>query len=484
MRNVIVFLALIVCGFAEEKKPNVLLIAIDDLNDWVGCIQGQGFVKTPNIDRLAKRGMLFTNAHCQAPICGPSRASMMTGLLPSTTGIYGQIKDDKIRQSNKVTKDIIFLPEYFTKHGYLTLGKGKIFHGFAPKGVFKIAGGRAKGFGPYPAKRENWPTPEILKNVFTKQKYRTSTNWGAFPDKDEKMPDYHTAEWAVEHLGKKYDKPFFMAVGFLRPHVPWHVPAKWYKDYPIKSIKLPPYKSDDLEDLPAISKRIHEMPQMPTAEWAKKSGKWPEIIQSYLACITFVDDCVGKVLEALDKSEHAKNTIVILYSDHGYHMGEKNRFAKHSLWERATKVPLIISVPGGKNGVCKKPVGLIDLYPTLLELCKLPAYKRNEGHSVKSLLSNPEGEWKYAALTTYVKNNHAVRTERYRYIKYQDGSEELYDHKTDPNEWNNLAGKSEFSELKKKLQEHLPKVNVPWTKHSSYLTNDFFKEVMKSRKKR
>ena len=225
-------------GKSQAQQPNVLMICVDDLNDWLGCMQGHPNTITPNMDRLAKNGVLFTNAHCQAPICGPSRASIMSGLRPSTTGIYGQISDENIRNAGEETKDIIFLPEYFKNNGYYTMGKGKIFHGFAPEGVFDEAAGREKGFGPKPEKRFKW------------DKKGTSTDWGAFPETDAEMPDYRTAKWAVEKLQADYDKPFFLTAGFVRPHVPWYVPQKWFDMHPVDGVETPPYKKDDFLDLP------------------------------------------------------------------------------------------------------------------------------------------------------------------------------------------------------------------------------------------
>ena len=330
MKRFVVVCMVLTCAsvvVGAERKPNVLMIAVDDLNDWVGFLSGHANAYTPNMDRLAARGTVFENAHCQAPICGPSRASLMSGLLPSTTGIYGQIKDDQIRKDNAATKNVTFMPEYFRNAGYKTMGIGKLFHDHAPKGVFEVSGGRKGGFGPYPKKRIKWPTPEVNKKIFLGKKYKTSTDWGAFPDKDEKMPDYDNATWAVDQLQQVHDRPFFLAVGFARPHVPWLVPQKWFDLHPIDKVQLPPYVKGDQDDVPEISKRMHEMEQMPTAEWAQSSGKWKEIVQAYLACTSFADACVGRVLDALDKSTYADNTIVVLWTDHGYHLGEKNPFA-------------------------------------------------------------------------------------------------------------------------------------------------------------
>ncbi len=450
-------------------RPNVLFIAIDDLNDWLGCMNGHPNTKTPNMDRLAARGVLFQNAHCQAPLCGPSRASLMTGLRPSTTGIYGMIDDDKIKENNEVTADIIFLPEYFKQQGYHTMGIGKLFHEHAPKGLFDESGGRYKGFGPAPEERFVW-------DGFGGENYgRTSTDWGAFPAQDSLMPDHHSAQWAKERLNRNYDKPFFLAVGFLRPHVPLYVPQPWFDMHPVDQLKMPPYKPDDLEDVPPVALQINDLPMMPSTEWAIKNNQWDDMVQSYLACVSFVDAQVGKLLAALDNSEYAENTIIVLWSDHGYRMGEKGTFAKHCLWEEATQTPLIFSGPGiPSSKVVNEPVELLSIYPTLLELSGLPAYPSNEGKSLVPLIEGTTTHTNWNAITTFGMNNHAVRTKDFRYIRYEDGGEELYDHKVDPNEWNNVAGEEKYQEEKKKLKKLLPANNAPWTEHSSYGFQPYF----------
>ncbi len=460
---------------ATDNRPNVLFIAVDDLNTWLGCLTNYSNTKTPNIDRLAARGVLFSNAQCQAPLCGPSRASLMTGLRPSTTGIYGMIDDDIIRsESNPSTKDIVFLPEYFKNQGYHTMGIGKLFHEHAPEGVFDESGGRVKGFGPVPAKRFVWDGHGTADR---KNYGRTSTDWGAFPEADSLMPDHQSADWAVERLGRKYDKPFFMGVGFLRPHVPLYVPQKWFDMHPIEGIQVAPYQSDDLDDVPTVGLQINDLPMMPTTEWAKKSGEWPKIIQAYLASVSFVDYQVGRVLDALEESGYADNTVIVLWSDHGYRLGEKGTFAKHGLWESATKAPLMFAAPDLPMGkVIGAPVELLSIYPTLLELCGLPAYGKNEGKSLVSLMQGEGASEKPIALTTYGMNNHAVVSEQYRYIRYEDGKEEFYDHKNDPNEWNNQADNPEYAREKASLEKHIPKVNAKWDAHSSYTFQPYFVE--------
>ena len=460
--------------FIRSSKPNVLFIAIDDLNDWIGCMGGHPNTVTPNIDRLAARGTIFSNAHCQAPICGPSRACLMSGLLPSTTGIYGQIEDEDIRRSNASTRECTFLPEYFKQNGYKTMGIGKLFHRHAPEGVFDISAGRVPGFGPKPAQRMKW------EGKSGPDYGGTSTDWSAFPDNDEEMPDFQSAQWARARLAEKHDKPFFLAVGFLRPHVPWHVPQKWFDLHPVDQLEMPPYLPNDYDDIPDIGRRIADLPMMPTTEWAIQSGEWGNIVQAYLACISFVDHYVGEILKTLNESRYADNTIVVLWSDHGYHIGEKNRFAKHSLWEEATRTALIISAPGLAHGqTCRKPVGAIDIYPTLLDLCGLTPNPLNEGHSLEPLLKNTFEPWDHIALTTYGRNNHSVRDEHFRYIRYEDGSEEMYDHRNDKDEWTNLADSAAYDVEKRRLMRCLPEINEPWAPTSKYDFNKYFSEQRK-----
>jgi iduronate 2-sulfatase len=458
-----------------QAHPNVLFIAVDDLNDWLGCMKGHPNTLTPNFDELASRGVLFTNAHCQAPLCGPSRASLMTGLRPSTTGIYGMIDDNKIKSDNDATRDIIFLPEYFKSHGYHTMGIGKLFHHHAPDSLFDESGGRYPGFGPLPEKRFVWDG----YGTSDRERYgRTSTDWGAFPEADSLMPDHQSVDWAIERLKGKYEEPFFLAVGFLRPHVPLYVPQKWFDLHPVETLEMTPYKPDDLDDAPPVALLINDLPMMPTTDWAIENHQWANIIQAYLACVSFVDFELGRLLDALKESRHAENTVIVLWSDHGYRLGEKGTFAKHALWETATRAPLIFAAPQLPKGkLIDTPAEMLSIYPTLLELCGLPAYSRNEGLSLFQLMMEKEPEAiESVAITTYGMNNHGIRTPRYRYIRYEDGGEELYDHNVDPNEWFNLAGKMENDEIMEGLKKYLPAVNVKWNVHSSYTFQPYFVE--------
>ena len=465
-------------GAASASKPNVLFISVDDLNNWISPIQNFSNVKTPNFDRLAKMGVTFTNAHVQAPLCGPSRASIMTGLRPSTTGIYGMTPDNQIRRAgNPATKDITFLPEYFEQNGYHTMGIGKLFHIHAPDSVFNESGGRIKGFGPYPKKRFVW---DGFGTGVRGTHGRTSTDWGAFPENDTLMPDHQSVNWVVERLNRQYDKPFFMGLGFLRVHVPLYVPQKWFDLYPLEDVQTPPYLADDLNDIPPVGMKINDLPMMPSTEWAKENGEWKKIIQAYLACMSYVDYELGRVLDALERSAYSDNTIVVLWSDHGYRLGEKGTFAKHALWETATKAPLLIAGPNVPRGkTINAPVEMLSLYPTLLELSGLPAYSRNEGNSLVAMMQNNHGLEDAKAITTFGMHNHAIKMHNYRYIQYEDGKEEFYNHRSDPNEWNNEAANPKYASQIEKMKGFLPKMNSKWDEQSNYTFQPYFVEQKK-----
>jgi arylsulfatase A-like enzyme len=309
---------------------------------------------------------------------------------------------------------------------------------------------------------------------------RTSTDWGAFPEADSMMPDYRSSQWAIERLNRDYDEPFFLAVGYLRPHVPLYAPQKWFDIHPVEGIATPPYKADDLDDIPPIGMMLNDLPMMPSTEWAIENNEWANIVQAYLACVSFVDHQVGEVLNALENSKYADNTVIVLWSDHGYRLGEKGTFAKHCLWEEATNAPLMFAGPGISNGkVIDQPVEMLSIYPTLLELCGLPAYDRNEGRSLANLLTGSSEDPEAVAITTFGMKNHSVRSGQYRYIQYEDGTEELYDRNIDPNEWENLASVKDYMKIKEELEPRLPSTNAKWTEHSEYVFQPYFVEQKK-----
>ena len=290
---------------------------------------------------------------------------------------------------------------------------GKIGHGYSDKKLFDVYAGKFSGSGPKPpnGKRFNYYPPEVPWTG-------TQTDWGAFPDRDEDMTDHKVADWAVDRLSRKSDKPFFLGVGFVRPRALLRT-AKMARFVSSRKNQAAPVLMDDLSDVPETSRRMHELPKYPNLDFLRKNEdeQFRKCVRAYLACIAFVDHQVGRVLDALDQGPHAEDTTIILFSDHGYHIGEKDRVSKHSLWEESTRVPLVV-VPaksqasdfGKKGTTCSKPVGLIDLYPTMLEMCGLPANEKNEGMSLVPLLRDPSQEWRFAVLTTYARQNHALRS--------------------------------------------------------------------------
>lgn len=464
----------------NQEQPNVLFIAIDDLNDWSPCLGNHPMAQTPNIDRLAKSGILFTNAHCQAPISGPSRTSIMTSLYPNTTGIYLQIKDEKIKEANERTSKVRFLTEYFKDNGYVALGAGKIFHNGDGAETFDEYGGFYGGLksNPMPPNGERYNFDCAWFG-----EYRTMTDWGVIDGiEDEDMGDYLIAQWAVDAINRDHDKPFFIAAGFTRPHNPWHVPKRWFDMFPEEDMVTPPFKEDDFDDIPNMSQRVNDMPQMPKTTWLIEKNKWKSLIQSYLACMAFVDDQVGKVITALENSPYADSTVIVLYSDHGYHLGEKDRTCKHSLWERSTHVPLIFAGCGiDSNLRCSEPVGLIDIYPTLLELCGLEENKENEGLSLVKQIENPNAKRKVGALTTFGMGNSSIIFDGHHYIEYEDGSQELYNLEIDPNEWYNIASDSENKGLIERLRKQLPShYEEYFPNFQSLASNPYFNEANKA----
>lgn len=425
--------------------PNVLFIAIDDLNHWVGHLGRHPQTKTPNIDRLAQSGVTFTRAYCTAPACNPSRASLMSGMRPSTTGCYlnGQnwrpgISEDKL------------LNTHFARAGYRVYGAGKIYHG---------AGDRGGEWADYfPGKGETRRHPDATDNGVGGIQFYPLANT------DEEMPDYSVVSYGLQKLNERGDQPFFLAIGLVKPHMPFSVPKKWYDLFPLDSIQLPPHREDDLIDVPSAGVKMAG----PEGDHAKivASGRWKEAVQAYLATIAFCDSQVGRLLDGLEKSPHRDNTIVCLWSDHGWSLGEKSHWRKFALWEEPTRTVFVWKAPGVTHagGTCGRTVDYVNIYPTLCELAGLPLPQHLEGRSLVPLLRDPKSPWDRPAITTHGLKNHTVRTEGWRYIRYANGEEELYDETADPLEYTNLAGHPEHAEQKAALAKLLPKsdaANLP-----------------------
>ncbi len=439
-------LLMITTGSSSADKPNVLLIAVDDLNDWVSCMGGHPQAKTPNIDRLADRGILFTNAHCQGTMCNPSRISILWGMRPSSTGFY-----DNHYAVNKEPSFLarhVSLPRHFEAGGYKTLTVGKVFHGGSTR--------QSQVVGPRPGQwlqGRDRPVHEKPAGL------HATWDFGPQHYDEANFVDHVVASWAVQQLEARHEKPFFLSVGFYRPHVPFFPPVRVYNT--LGDVRLPRVIENDWSDLSDAARKLTlSNKKIPTHDWMTGENRWQQAVHAYLACIRWTDEQIGRLLDALDASPHADNTIIVLFADHGYHLGEKERWSKFSLWERTSRVPFIISVPGRSNGKSAEPVELLSIYPTLIDLCGLAPNADTEGVSLRPLLENPGGPWEHVAVTTLGRNNHAVRDERWRYIRYADGTEELYDHENDPDEWTNLASSPDLTEVLASLKMHLPKVNV------------------------
>jgi arylsulfatase A-like enzyme len=437
-------------GAQEKSRPNVLFIAVDDLNDWVGFLKTHPQVKTPNFDRLAQRSRVFTQTYCPAPICNPCRTAVLTGLRPSTTGVY-ENSDPWARSPQALAAET--LPELFKRGGYTTLWSGKLFHTRPPAArvaaMWDDQRGADGGYGPAPSPRS---LPKEIKRpgLF---------DFGIWDGPDTDFLDVINSNLTIERLAKKHDKPFFAVLGLYRPHMPWTAPRRFFDLYPEDGIAMPEVTGNELDGLGVYARALSANP---VSHAQLRDGKfWRPLVRAYLASISFTDWNLGRVLDALEAGPNASNTIVVIWADHGFHLGEKDHWAKYALWEKTTRTPMMIYLPGGVPGACTSPVSLLDLYPTLVELCSLPAPKQLlEGHSLRPLLDDAQKPWPFPALTTYRRNDHAVRTASWRYIRYSDGSEELYQHPEDYHERTNLAAKPGHSELKAQLADWFPKTNA------------------------
>lgn len=439
------------------SKPNVLFIAIDDLNDWVGCLSGHPQSKTPNLDRLAASGVLFDNAHCPAPACNPSRTAVFTGISPHVSGLYRN--EQKMRDA---MPKVELLPKTFSNAGYWTGGSGKMLHYFIDAPSWDEYFPKKESENPLPKTLGPPKRPLSLPRGGPWQYYET--DWGPIDATDKEYGgDYSVAEWVGNRLSEKRDKPFFLACGIYRPHEPWFVPQKYFDAFPLEQIQLPlGYLAEDLEDLPEKGRQLAKNRYF---EHIRAQGQWKQAIQGYLASIYFADAMLGRVLDALEKGPHANNTIVVLWSDHGWHLGEKEHWQKFTLWRACTRVPLIIRVPHETPGLpmgthpsrCQKPVNILSLAPTLLELSGLPASRKHDGASLVPLLENPQANWPHISLThLHHPGSFGLSDEGWRYVRYADGGEELYDMMKDPYEWRNLAGDKKHLRTLQRLRGKAP----------------------------
>ena len=444
------FTALLIAGIASAEKPNVLFIAIDDLRNFVNCF-GYDQVHTPNMDRLAERSTIFTNAHNQAPMCGPSRASVMTGIQPYNSGAYGFVDWRAVPVLQAATT----LNRHFKDNGYHTMSGGKIYHGNAGDTDWDEVYCKANH------KNGTWGEKEIRNEDLALKAYGGMKRNGPVDLPDEAFHDTLTANLAIERLQRDYDKPFFLAVGFTKPHLSWIAPRKYFGLYDAEKLKLPIVLKDDVMDTPEAAQFPSSPVEALTIDLEAEAAR--RLLHAYLATISYMDAQLGRVLDALDKRDDAENTIIVLWSDHGWHLGEKQCWKKFTLWNEATRNPLMISAPGLKaKKQCAKPAQLVDIYPTLVQLAGLPEPKSQlDGRSLVPLLKDPHAAWDYPAITCNGRDSYALTFERWKYNRFFDGSEELYNHSVDPHEHTNLAREAEYTELKRSFAEYLPKQSHP-----------------------
>jgi arylsulfatase A-like enzyme len=447
--------ALTVCTTAQAAapaaKPNVLLIIADDLNNWIGPTAGNAQAKTPNLDKLATRGVTFRNAQCAAPLCNPSRAAFLSGMRPSTTGIYHnqQVWMPHIGRG-------LCLNDYIRQFGYTSLAAGKIYHyrNYRPEDWDEVVFYGDDTLPMHPAKRRPGP---FGYRMFTEGEPQEEFNEKRA---ESALVDARSVSWCIDHLAQP-KQPFFMACGLHRPHTPWDVPKQYFDMNPLDKIEVPKVLTNDLADVPPQGVEFAN----PDGAHVKilQMGLWKDRVRAYLAAISYADAQIGRLLDALDKSSYRDNTIVIFVGDNGWHLGQKQHWGKVTLWNESARVPLIWVVPGLTKGgaLCEQAVDLMSIYPTVCELACVPVPKHAEGISIKPLLANPTAEWTRPALTTMYQNNHTLRTADWRYIRYADGKEELYNERTDPYEWTNVASKAEFAKVKQDLAKYLPATNAP-----------------------
>lgn len=441
-----------------QQAPNILFIAIDDMNDWVGVLGGHPQAYTPNIDKLAERGVLFTNAHTPAPACSPARNAILYGREPHRSGLYPFY--DRTKMDTQYFDDHKSLLELFKASGYGVYGAGKIHHAtMSPKSIATFD--EKEYTESINAKLNALPDPVVDsldgvgKKTFGKMCGRPSLS----PLEDH--VDYNISQFGTEVLGRTHEKPFFLALGFIKPHLPFVAPKQYFDLFPLDSIQQPSIQDHDLADLPWVARSNAKLGD----DYKYRTRKeWPGWIRSYLACNAYTDANIGRVIEALDKSPYGDNTLIVLWSDHGYHFGEKRSHRKFSLWEESTRVPFIVIDPRNPRQAgqqCAAPVSLIDLFPTLLQYAGITIPEKTDGMDLSPLLQAPASKREQPALITWGRGNYSLRSDRWRYTHYFEGSEELYDHQTDPMEWNNLAVNPDYSTQLAEMKKWLPKNEAP-----------------------
>lgn len=440
-------------------RPNILFIVADDLNSWIEPLGRHPQVRTPNISRLAACGTTFTRAYCTAPYCNASRMSVFTGCLPSTTGVYANepFWEAPLRRRT-------FL-EHLHDAGYHCFGAGKVFHGTfdyatagrerAAQALWRDTQNQVACWDEFVTSApEPMPPDRPLNGMFDFDRFDEVSpwnhlfDWGVLPaEREAEIPDARTVRAVSEFLNRPKGEPFFCAAGLYKPHLPWYVPQRFFDLYPLDEVMLPFVKEDDLDDVPEIARTWALSP--PDHETVRKHGQWRHAVQGYLAAISYCDSLIGQILDALDASSHRDDTMVVLWGDNGFHLGEKLHWRKFVLWEEATRVPFIVIPPRGVAPVARidTPASLIDIFPTLCDLAGVEPIADVDGISLAPLISGASTSRGAPAVMTWQKGNHSARSGQWRYTRYRDGSEELYDLYSDPYEWTNLAASPRFANV-------------------------------------
>jgi arylsulfatase A-like enzyme len=451
---------------APSDAPNVLFVSIDDMNDWLGFLNNHPGTRTPNLDALAARSLVFTQAYTPAPLCLPARSAVMFGQAPYNSGVYdhGDVSRARYEQMTSATPSLV---DDLWAAGYDAIGAGKVFHGserprwtsYRPT-LYYLPGVDRDGPEAAPGRYDpEWKSPYDGRPIGEGKRFGGNMidfgPSGVAPDED---PDGEATEWVRLALRDRHDRPFVLGVGFILPHEPWRLPRRYFDQHPLDEVVVPEFRPGDLRDLGPYA-RNDIVDTHGIFKKLRSSGIWEEAVQAYQAAITYIDDRLGLVLDDLASGPYADDTIVVVWSDHGYHLGEKLHMEKFTLWERATRVPLLLHVPGRFNShqTFDQPVSTIDLGPTIAELCAARVHARHDGTSLLSLVAAPEQAAARPPITTWMAGNYAVRHGPWRYIRYRTGEAELYDHRNDPDERVNLAGRPRFAATEAELDGFLPR---------------------------